>query len=417
MEQFPDIAKDPIYLALEQQISDRQRLHSRLKVARGVSREIALEIEKAKPGFLTERRPIQMFTVQPSRTHYGVAMEALSGGVMAAIAAGVLALLGLLYAMFSGESSSGSGGGGGGGGGSAPAIKKTIEKVEKAQEKAEVVAEATKELLDTKLPREVENRLADIFVNHMSLFEYQLLVENGPGYGFSKALDELEEEIVGSCVDVMGMLGKLNVALQEVESKGVEQFEKTCNELKEAYSRGWPVKQSHKKLRVWLNEVNAGISESIGGKPYVRNAFDVRKAFKNIDKWVDQLAKGRATLDEDLKKSEDMASQIETLQGSADKMKAMQFDDSGSEEGNRLMRLYKEVSVGALQYATNMAYMESIRVKVIKHLIHIGDNQTKIFQEVKKLIKEQVKGDDIEEFEPLFAALEKATHVNKASNN
>lgn len=63
----------------------------------GASRETALVLESLVEGVLPERYPVASFTQLPSKTNYKVALEAISGGKIAAAAALIAAIIAGIY--------------------------------------------------------------------------------------------------------------------------------------------------------------------------------------------------------------------------------------------------------------------------------------------------------------------------------
>jgi hypothetical protein len=78
--------------ALEARIEDLEVLRAALLDSKGMSQQFALEAQRLLPEF-DGQRPIGYYTVNPSKTRYGVALEELSAGVWSLIAAGIAAIV------------------------------------------------------------------------------------------------------------------------------------------------------------------------------------------------------------------------------------------------------------------------------------------------------------------------------------
>lgn len=101
--EIPELKKEVVLIeALEAQLQDLSYLREDLLRSRGMSQSFALEAQRLLPGF-DGAAPVGFYTVEPSATRYQVALEELSRGMWAAIAAlsaAILALIAKLVAWF-----------------------------------------------------------------------------------------------------------------------------------------------------------------------------------------------------------------------------------------------------------------------------------------------------------------------------
>lgn len=101
LEEGPDLQEDQAQVAaLETQMIDLFYALEDIGRAGGMNQAIALEAEKALPGFLNDNRPLGYFSKMPSATLHRVALEELSKGIWALIAAAAAAALVILYKIF-----------------------------------------------------------------------------------------------------------------------------------------------------------------------------------------------------------------------------------------------------------------------------------------------------------------------------
>ncbi len=89
----PDHSEDlDILASLEARIDDLVALRDSLLSTKGMSQQFALEAQRILPDF-DGKRPIGYYSMTPSATRYAVALEEMSSGVWALIAAGITALI------------------------------------------------------------------------------------------------------------------------------------------------------------------------------------------------------------------------------------------------------------------------------------------------------------------------------------
>ena len=125
--------------ALQARIDGLEKLARQIETTNGMSKAFALEALDYMPGF-GNGISTAYYTQQPSYARYHVSLEEINGGMIALIAAGIAALIAIIYKAikyffpnFMGGSSS-SGGGGGGFSEKSDKIKDSDAKVEKTGE-------------------------------------------------------------------------------------------------------------------------------------------------------------------------------------------------------------------------------------------------------------------------------------------
>lgn len=89
----PDMSEElELFASLEARIDELAALREALFLQKGMSRQFALEAQRLLPDF-DGKRPIGFYTLEPSATRYAIAIEELSDGVWALIAAGIAAVI------------------------------------------------------------------------------------------------------------------------------------------------------------------------------------------------------------------------------------------------------------------------------------------------------------------------------------
>jgi hypothetical protein len=89
----PDMSEDlELFASLEARIDELAALREALLQQKGMSQQFALEAQRLLPEF-DGKRPIGFYTQEPSATRYAIAVEELSDGVWALIAAGIAAVI------------------------------------------------------------------------------------------------------------------------------------------------------------------------------------------------------------------------------------------------------------------------------------------------------------------------------------
>lgn len=89
----PDMSEDlELFASLEARIDELAALRESLLLQKGMSQQFALEAQRLLPDF-DGKRPIGFYTQDPSATRYAIAIEELSDGVWALIAAGIAAVV------------------------------------------------------------------------------------------------------------------------------------------------------------------------------------------------------------------------------------------------------------------------------------------------------------------------------------
>lgn len=146
-EPLIDFVEQPEVLEAHDQFSEIEisleqyhNLFNELTLGGGMTRRLAEEARALMPNF-DNGRALGNYTTEPSGVRYRPALEDISKGMMAAIAAGIAVMLGVLYKlirwMTGGKSK---GGGGGGGGDSKPTTPAEIKAA--TAETAEIVKDA-----------------------------------------------------------------------------------------------------------------------------------------------------------------------------------------------------------------------------------------------------------------------------------
>lgn len=89
----PDMSEDlELFASLEARIDELAALREALLSQKGMSQQFALEAQRLLPDF-DGKRPVGFYTQEPSATRYAIAVEELSNGVWAMIAAGIAAVI------------------------------------------------------------------------------------------------------------------------------------------------------------------------------------------------------------------------------------------------------------------------------------------------------------------------------------
>jgi hypothetical protein len=148
--EVPDL-NDEVHLiaAIESQLQDLMYLERDVRGTGGMCKQFALEAQKHIPNF--GGVALEYYTDMPTATRYKVALEELSKGIWAAIAAGaavVLAVVGKLIFWMLGRNKGGDGGGGGGGGsgGIASTGEPSKAQVQEAVKQAKAMPEQAKQM-------------------------------------------------------------------------------------------------------------------------------------------------------------------------------------------------------------------------------------------------------------------------------
>lgn len=186
MEDFPEVELEPLFLAVESAINDHYRLYGRIKAARGMNRGLAMEAERISPGFLNKRNPIGFYTEATTSTNYRPALEAMSGGMLVALAIGMAGVMGILVAaydrFFGGKGKGGEGGG---------MVGKAIAKLDAVDTMTESFREALHILHHPpgeiyEEAKEAQKEVAESYMKgertFLTEFEYQLMVSQGAIY-------------------------------------------------------------------------------------------------------------------------------------------------------------------------------------------------------------------------------------------
>lgn len=155
--ELPELDADiKIVVAFEEQVLDLSRVAEDIERAGGMCQRFALEAEAIVPGYLiTDRVPLGYYSKDISATRLKVALEEVSKGMWALIAAGIAAALALLWKLISwfrgrgGEDADGNAGSGGDIAAKHESSSETIDQVKRIMEDVQHDKTSDGDTLDT----------------------------------------------------------------------------------------------------------------------------------------------------------------------------------------------------------------------------------------------------------------------------